>query len=548
MFKPVSSRVSFPEMDARILDFWKKEDIFRRSESERAAGPLFMLFEGPPTANGSPGIHHVLARVFKDVICRHRTMKGFRCIRKGGWDTHGLPVELEIEKELGLTSKREIEEYGIEKFNAQCRDSVFRYVKDWEVLTDRIGFWVDMDDPYVTLENDYIESGWWIIKQLWDKGLVYQGLRGTPHCPRCETSLSSHEVALGYKDNTPDPSVFPKFRINGYDSAVRRRDAFDASFDQLTSFDGPVYLLAWTTTPWTLPGNTALAVDAAAEYSIVKIQGVNSNEYLVVAAALVQSAVQGEYSVVGSIEGRALVGLTYEPLYDPLQYNANIRRFVEQAGEDGGSGTVLEPSESFQPRVVDAGFVSMEDGTGIVHIAPAFGDEDLNLGRTRLLSFVQEVDLRGVITGSYPFAGKFVKDADPLIMADLEERGLLHHKATYRHTYPFCWRCDTPPPLLRQVLLVHPHHRRQGPPRQRQRRHQLVSRLHQGWPLRRMAAQQHRLGHLPRALLGNPYPHLGMSRLPPPGLHGQRLRAGKTRLRRQPVVRDGPGPPPPLRR
>ncbi len=444
MFKPVSSRVSFPEMDARILDFWKKEDIFRRSESERAAGPLFMLFEGPPTANGSPGIHHVLARVFKDVICRHRTMKGFRCIRKGGWDTHGLPVELEIEKELGLTSKREIEEYGIEKFNAQCRDSVFRYVKDWEVLTDRIGFWVDMDDPYVTLENDYIESGWWIIKQLWDKGLVYQGLRGTPHCPRCETSLSSHEVALGYKDDTPDPSVFPKFRINGYDSAVRRRDAFDASFDQLTSFDGPVYLLAWTTTPWTLPGNTALAVDAAAEYSIVKIQGVNSNEYLVVAAALVQSAVQGEYSVVGSIEGRALVGLTYEPLYDPLEYNANIRRFVEQAGEEGGSGTVLEPSESFQPRVVDAGFVSMEDGTGIVHIAPAFGDEDLNLGRSRLLSFVQEVDLRGVVTGSYPFAGKFVKDADPLIMADLEERGLLHHKATYRHTYPFCWRCDTP--------------------------------------------------------------------------------------------------------
>ena len=434
MFKPVSSRVSFPEMDARILDLWKQEDIFRRSESERAGGPLFMLFEGPPTANGSPGIHHVLARVFKDVICRHRTMKGYRCIRKGGWDTHGLPVELEIEKELGLTSKREIEEYGIEKFNAQCRDSVFRYVKDWEVLTDRIGFWVDMDDPYVTLENDYIESGWWIIKQLWDKGLVYQGLRGTPHCPRCETSLSSHEVALGYKDDTPDPSVFPKFRVNNW---------IDGSTPAI-----PTCLLAWTTTPWTLPGNTALAVDASADYSIVETEGPNGLERLVVASALVEKAVQEEYTAVATVPGRDLVGLTYVPLYDPFQYGADVRRFVEQVGEDGGAVTVLEPAGDFQPRVVDADFVSMEDGTGIVHIAPAFGDEDLNLGRSRLLSFVQEVDLRGIVTGSYPFAGKFVKDADPLIMADLEERGLLHHRATYRHTYPFCWRCDTPSSIM----------------------------------------------------------------------------------------------------
>ena len=430
MFKPVSSRVSLPEMDAAILDFWKAEDVFHRTESERADGPRFMLFEGPPTANGSPGIHHVLARVFKDVICRHRTMKGFRCLRKGGWDTHGLPVELEIEKEIGLTSKREIEEYGIENFNNKCRDSVFRYVKEWEVLTDRIGFWVDMEDPYVTLENEYIESGWWIIKQLWDKGLVYQGLRGTPHCPRCETSLSSHEVALGYREDTPDPSVFPKFRVQTWtDGAAPEVD---------------IYLLAWTTTPWTLPGNTALAVDAAAEYSVVELEGDNGPERLVLASALVEPNIQGDYSVVGRVKGRELVGLTYTPLYHPLEYGADVRQFVERRGDDGGTVMTLETADDFSPSVVDADFVSMEDGTGIVHIAPAFGDEDLNLGRNRKLAFVQEVDLRGIVTGGYSFAGKFVKDADPLIMDDLSSRGLLHHRGVYRHTYPFCWRCDTP--------------------------------------------------------------------------------------------------------
>ncbi len=444
MFKPVSSRVSFPEMDASILDFWKAEDVFHRTESERADGPLFMLFEGPPTANGSPGIHHVLARVFKDVICRHRTMKGFRCIRKGGWDTHGLPVELEIEKELGLTSKRDIEEYGIEKFNDKCRDSVFRYVKDWEVMTDRIGFWVDMEQPYVTLENNYIETGWWIIKQLWDKGLVYQGLRGTPHCPRCETSLSSHEVALGYRDDTPDPSVFVKFQITGYAATIRARDAIGGAYEKLTDFDGPIFMLAWTTTPWTLPGNTALAVDAAAEYSIVELEGANGPERLILASALVEPNIRGEHSVVGKVPGRELVGLTYAPLYHPLEYGADVRQFVERRGDDGGAVTVLESTNEFAPSVVDADFVTMEDGTGIVHIAPAFGDEDLNLGRNHGLDFVQPVDLRGVITGSYSFAGKFVKDADPLIMDDLAARGLLHHRGTYRHTYPFCWRCDTP--------------------------------------------------------------------------------------------------------
>ena len=203
MFKTVSSRVSFPDMEKRILEFWKERDIFRRTETEMEGRPLFMLYEGPPTANGSPGIHHVLARAFKDIIPRYKTMKGYRCVRKGGWDTHGLPVELEVEKELGLSNKRDIEEYGIEKFNQKCRESVFRYVKEWEEMTDRIGFWVDMDDPYVTLDNNYIETGWWILRSLWDKGRLYQDMKGAPHCPRCVTSLSSHEVALGYKENTP---------------------------------------------------------------------------------------------------------------------------------------------------------------------------------------------------------------------------------------------------------------------------------------------------------------------------------------------------------
>ncbi len=432
MFTPVSSRVNVPELDARILQYWKDKDVFRRTESERPDAPLFMLYEGPPTANGSPGIHHVLARVFKDVICRYRTMKGYRCLRKGGWDTHGLPVELEIEKELGLSSKREIEEYGIEKFNQKCKESVFRYVKDWEVLTDRIGFWVDMDDPYVTLHNDFIETGWWILKQLWDDGLLYEGLRGTPHCPRCETSLSSHEVALGYQEDTPDPSVFVKFRIT------------EPAQGLAVEADVPTYLLAWTTTPWTLPGNTALAVDADADYSQVELVREGRKERLILATQLLEPNLREEYATVNSFKGSALIGTGYAPLYPPAEYGADIRRFVRRAGPSGTAVTELVADADFSPRVVSGDFVSMADGTGIVHIAPAFGDEDLGLGREKELSFVQSVNLRGEVTGDYPFAGKFVKTADEDIMQDLADRGLLHHRDIYRHTYPFCWRCDTP--------------------------------------------------------------------------------------------------------
>ena len=436
MFSPVSSRVSFPELDARILEHWKERDVFRRAGTEREGAPRFMLYDGPPTANGSPGIHHVLARIFKDVMCRYKTMKGYQVLRKGGWDTHGLPVELGVEQELGLTSKRDIEEYGIEEFNQKCRESVFRYVREWEEMTDRIGFWVDMDDPYVTLENDYIESGWWILKTFWDRGLLYQGMRGTPHCPRCVTSLSSHELALGYQEDTPDPSVFVKFKVESAGSSATIPESLNAA-------DTPAYLLAWTTTPWTLPGNTALAVDPESEYSVVELEGDNGPERLALATALLGDNIRQEYSVVGTMPGAELVGLSYAPLYPPAKYGSEVRRFNRRDLVEGGEIVSLDPS-GYSTTVVAADFVSMDDGTGIVHIAPAFGDEDLGLGREKGLNFVQPVDLQGIVTGDYPFAGKFVKDADPEIMADLKDRGLLHHRDIYHHTYPFCWRCDTP--------------------------------------------------------------------------------------------------------
>ena len=440
MFTPVSSKVKFPEMESTILQLWRDGNIFHRTESERPEGPLFMLYEGPPTANGSPGIHHVLARVFKDVICRYKTMKGYRCIRKGGWDTHGLPVELEVEKALGLASKGDIEEYGIEKFNQKCRESVFRYVKEWEDMTDRIAFWVDMEHPYVTLENDYIETGWWILRQLWDKGLLYQDIKGTPHCPRCVTSLSSHEVALGYQEDTPDPSVFVKFRVR-QDAALAGHPAEGAV---------PTYFLAWTTTPWTLPGNTGLAVDPSAEYSLVELEGTGGPERLILASALVEQVVGEPSEVVDTFRGATLVGLTYDSLYDPRKYGVEVWRF--SGGDTSDTSQVASPSrvasmevtQEYSPRVFDADFVSLEDGTGIVHIAPAFGDEDLTAGREKGLHFVQPVDLRGIITGTYPFAGKFVKEADEDIMADLQDRGNLYRREVYHHTYPFCWRCDTP--------------------------------------------------------------------------------------------------------
>ena len=451
MFKPVPGKISFPRMEEDILKFWREEDIFRKTETQREGAPLFLLYEGPPTANGSPGIHHVLARVFKDVIPRYKTMQGFYAPRKGGWDTHGLPVELEVEKELGISTKQDIEAYGVEKFNARCRESVFRYVKEWEDLTERIGFWIDMKNAYVTYENYYIETAWWIIKALWDKGLIYQGMKGAPHCPRCVTTLSSHEVALGYKENTLDPSVFIKFPLK-WDTPVAtllRGKIGQQVFDlESKTLESSTSFLAWTTTPWTLPGNTALAVDPDADYALVEIERNGSKQYLILAHTLIPLVInrveRGTLDVVAMLKGDDLVGLTYEKLYDPATYGTEIRQFTKRHQQGVGEVTVLDLVDDFTPRVFGADFVTLKDGTGIVHIAPAFGDEDLGAGREHGLAFVQPVNLQGVVTGTYPFSGRFVKDADEDVMDDLQGRDLLYHREEYRHTYPFCWRCETP--------------------------------------------------------------------------------------------------------
>ena len=426
MFKPVEPKVSFPRLEQEILSFWQQNAIFRRSIEERPEDKLFIFYEGPPTANARPGIHHVLSRVFKDLIPRYKTMQGYRVPRKGGWDTHGLPVELEIEKELGLKSKPEIEQYGIAAFNAKCKESVSRYVEEWTRLSERIAFWADYDNPYVTYSNDYIESGWWIFKQMWDHGLVYQDYRVTPHCPRCGTSLSDHEVSLGYQDDTPDPSVFVKFRVGS--GEFRDRTGIEAE---------NVALVAWTTTPWTLPGNTALAVKEDADYGIYLV----GEERLVLAQALAASVLGENPEMVGTVRGEQLVGIRYEPLYRPELNGLPIMRF----GGDGHLRAVAaEENTDGLRRVASADYVSLDNGSGIVHTAPAFGAEDFAEGKDFGLLFVQPVDLRGIMADGLPGAGKFAKQADRDIERDLEERGLLLKKGTLKHTYPFCWRCSTP--------------------------------------------------------------------------------------------------------
>ncbi|MCX8125520.1 MAG: isoleucine--tRNA ligase [Dehalococcoidia bacterium] len=449
MFQTVNTKISFPELEERILRFWKERDIFTKTIESRRQAPLFVFYEGPPTANGRPGIHHVLSRIYKDIILRYRTMRGYLVPRKAGWDTHGLPVELEIEKMLGFTGKQQIEEYGVARFNALCRESVFSYLKDWERLTERIAFWLDMENPYITMDNDYIESLWWAIRQLWDKGLIYQGYKVTPPCPRCGTSLSSHEVALGYRDDAVDPSVFIKFKV----SPESKKGPGNLP-DTLVS-DIPTYFLAWTTTPWTLPGNTALAVSPQAEYSIIEQTTGTGRERLVLASARLSYSIRGDYETVGRISGSELIGCHYEPLFRPGDFNIPVQQF-DREGNTGGRTALkpaYEPARAGRPafgtppqsyRVIGGDFVSMEDGTGIVHIAPAFGEVDFTAGEVEGLYFVQPVDLAGTITGSYPFAGKFVKKADPEIIEILARRGLLYRSEHITHTYPFCWRCDTP--------------------------------------------------------------------------------------------------------
>ena len=401
-FTEVKPSVSYPAMEERVLQMWRERNVFHRSMDERAGGPAYVFHEGPPTANGRPGIHHVLARAFKDIFPRYKTMQGYRVLRRGGWDTHGLPVEIEVEKQLGLSGKQQIEEYGVAAFNARCRTSAMEYIKDWERLTERMGYWVDLDTAYVTFHNEYIESLWWILKQFWDRNRLYQGYKVVPYCPRCGTPLSSHELSLGYKEGTVDPSVFVKFKV---------RD---------TAAGADEYLLAWTTTPWTLPGNVALAVGAYVEYVTVREA---DGTVLTLAAELAPSVLKPGYTPLQTRKGSELVGIHYEPLYT---------FFPVDAAQD-------------YAYVVTADFVSTEDGSGIVHIAPAFGADDMEVGRKHNLPVIQTLQPDGSFKPEVtPWAGVFVKAADPAIQDELASRGLLYKAGTYEHTYPFCWRCDSP--------------------------------------------------------------------------------------------------------
>jgi isoleucyl-tRNA synthetase len=396
MFKEIKEDFNYPEMEKKILEFWDKEDIFHQSIKIRKDAPDFIFYEGPPTANGRPGIHHVISRTIKDLVCRYKTMRGFKVERKAGWDTHGLPVEIEVEKELGLDSKGGVEEYGIDKFNAKCYESVFRYKKEWDELTRRIGYWLDLDDAYITCSNEYIESVWWILSQFWEKGFIYQGHKIVPYCPRCGTPLSSHEVAQGYEE-VSDPSVYVKMKLEGKPNT---------------------YFLVWTTTPWTLISNVALAVGADIDYVKVEHKG----EKLIFAEALLDQVLDGEYQIKEHFKGKDLEKIRYEPLYTFVETD-HLKAFYVILGD----------------------FVSVEEGTGIVHIAPAFGADDYEVGQKYNLPVVQPVDVKGEFTSEVtPWKGMFVKDADESIMQDLKQRNILYKRGDYTHTYPFCWRCDSP--------------------------------------------------------------------------------------------------------
>jgi isoleucyl-tRNA synthetase len=397
-FRPVEAKVRLPELEERILAFWEEADVFHRSVAQREGAPEWVFYDGPPTANARPHIGHALTRAFKDVYPRYKTMTGHLVHRKAGWDCHGLPVEIEVEKEIGTSGKRDIEAFGVAEFNERCRVSVRRYVRDWERLTRRIGFWIDMPEAYWTMDPDYVESVWWSLKRLHERGLLVEADKVTAYCPRCGTALSDHEVALGY-ETVEDPSIFVRFPIV---------DAPDPSLVGAS-------LAVWTTTPWTLPSNTGVAVDPDAEYVEVRRGG----DRLIVAAPLRAVALGEEAAVERTFPGARLVGARYEPLY---------------------------PNVDGAHTVVGGAFVSMEDGTGVVHLAPAFGPDDLAVGLAQGWPVFKPVGDDGRFTDLAPpfVRGLFVKDADPKIVEDLGERGLLIRSGTYEHTYPFCWRCGTP--------------------------------------------------------------------------------------------------------
>ena len=393
MYKKVPTDLKFVEREREVEKFWRENHIFEKSIEDRKDAPTYMFYDGPPTANGKPHIGHALTRVIKDMIPRYRTMKGYKVPRKAGWDTHGLPVEIEVEKELGINGKEQIENYGVAPFIEKCKESVWKYKGMWEEFSDVIGFWADMNDPYVTYHDSYIESEWWALKQIWDKGLLYKGFKVVPYCPRCGTPLSSHEVAQGYKD-VKERSAIVRFKKR----------------------DEDVYFLAWTTTPWTLPSNVALCVNPDEDYVKVK-QG---NYTYILASALVETVLKEDYTVLETYKGKELEGIEYEPLWGGL----NVK---------GKAWFVVCDS-----------YVTLTDGTGIVHIAPAFGEDDSRIGRNYDLPFVQLVDAQGNLTKETKWEGVFVKDADKLVLKDLEENGKLFDAPVFEHSYPHCWRCNTP--------------------------------------------------------------------------------------------------------
>lgn len=401
MYKKVSTDMNFAQREKDVSAFWKENDIVKKSFKLREGAPRFTFYDGPPTANGRPHIGHIITRAMKDLIPRYHTMKGENVLRVAGWDTHGLPVELEVEKKLGINGKPQIEKYGIEPFIKECKKSVWVYLNEWEEMSERVAYWLDMENPYVTYHDSYIESVWWSLKQIADKGLLYKGHKVVPFCPRCGTALSSHEVAQGYKE-VSEFSAFVRFKAKGMDNT---------------------FLLAWTTTPWTLPSNVALCVNADEDYAFFNFKG----QTLIMARALLKTVLGEEYNeieILKTVKGKELVGLKYEPLYKT---------------DKTVSGSIGKAY-----RVVSDGYVSLTDGTGIVHIAPAFGEDDARIGREWKLPFVQLVNTQGEFIEGTPWEGVFVKDADPLIFEDLKQRRLLFKKEMYTHNYPHCWRCDTP--------------------------------------------------------------------------------------------------------
>ncbi len=395
MYKKIDLSAGFPALESETRKFWQENNIIEKSLHANPDGEYFTFFDGPPTANGKPHVGHVLTRTIKDIIPRYKVMKGYQVLRKAGWDTHGLPVELEVEKKLGITGKADIEKYGVEKFIKECKESVFKYVSMWRTMSDKIGFWVDMDHPYVTYHNDYIESEWWALQQLWNKGLLYKGHKVMPYCPRCGTALSSHEVAQGYKD-VKDITAFVKFKVKNHDN---------------------LYILAWTTTPWTLPANVALCVNK--NYDYVEVEAANGEHYVL--ARALTGILTDEYTVLRQFKGEEMLGMEYEQLLPFVK--PSKRAFF----------------------VIHGDYVTLTDGTGIVHIAPAFGEDDNIVARQNDLPTINPVRADGTLSDEItPFAGMFVKDADPKIIDYLKEQGLLYKAEKHLHSYPHCWRCDTP--------------------------------------------------------------------------------------------------------